>query len=163
MQDDLVAIEEIRQRLPEDAEVPSCFVHECDALLSRFPKSTALWCFRSMLIQAGEDDGSYDLEDAKHSLEKALEINPDSQEANEELGWYLYAIEDNSSASEPYFRTAISAGAGTDAYAGLVKALVELGRLDEAAAVLESAPENHSERILDARSELQYALESEKK
>lgn len=159
MHPDIEALESLREKLPDTEVIPPRFVREVDRLLERFPESTALWCFRGVLVQLGPEDGEHDLEEARRSFDRALEIDPGCAEANEHLGWLTYVMDGDALGSLPHFRSAVAAGAGADAAAGLIRALVELGRLGEAQRAADAAAGLSSEELEEARADLLDALD----
>jgi len=98
--------------------------------LKRFPKSARLWILRGDLIQVSDDDGRYFLDDALESYLAALRCDPDSAEANESIGHYLDAVQNEPEKAEPYFRRAIALGGGEGAQDGLKQVLEQLGRTE---------------------------------
>lgn len=61
-------------------------------------------------IQLGPDDGEWSLKDAEEAFKKALLIEPDYLPALAELGFFYYAIKDDSAQALPFFRRAIEIG-----------------------------------------------------
>jgi hypothetical protein len=98
-----------------------------ETALVRFPHSVALWCLRGDLIQLSEDDDLYSLESAAESYLTASTLNPTNPEPFESLGHFYDTVMDDPARAEPFFRKALSLGAGQSASQGLASVLEQLG------------------------------------
>ena len=135
---------------------------EVDRLLSEWPNSPYLLVMRSDLIRLqDEEDGEPTLDDAKADLKLAVALDEDSPAALIELGYYVFAIEDDAGTAVKHFQKAIRLCRGLlkDALTGQAKALSELGRDVEALECLAQAINQNgksgSEEILEQLRQLQ--------
>ena len=108
---------------------------------------------RSDLIQLqGDREGTPTLRDPKAGLLRAASLDQDSPAALIELGYFAYAVEDDSEAASGYFQKAIRLCRASlkVALLGRAKALAELERQVEAVASLKEAvavPSHNGEMI----------------
>ena len=128
-------------------------LEEVDRLLEASPNAAHLLVMRGQLIQLQDDeDGKPTLDDAKKALKLAVELDDRSPNALIELGYYLYAVQDDTKAGAKYFQKAIDLSRELlgEALLGHAKALQELGRDTEALVHLQEA-----EQVVphDSRSE----------
>jgi tetratricopeptide (TPR) repeat protein len=99
------------------------------AALRDFPDSPALWCLRGDTIQLLDTPGDDpSLAAAEQCYIKAISLAPTDPVAHESLGCFYDAVLDDPARAEPFFRRAISCGAGPSAQAGLNQALEQLQR-----------------------------------
>ena len=98
-----------------------------DQSIHAFPDSAKLWVMRGDLIQLGDDDSNYSLEEALKSYETALRIDPAFADAHESIGYYFDVIDEDLERSEAAFAAAIAHGAGVNSYFGLARVLAERG------------------------------------
>ena len=124
-------------------------------LLETIPKQYMthdLWVKRGIYIQLLEKEPFIlTLADAKKSFQRAIKLNPKSVEAYIELGWFLYAVEDNAIAAEPYFRKAVKllAKSQYEALSGIAECLSEIKDEQSALDFIKTTnlPENKKRRI----------------
>ena len=84
--------------------------NEIVELIETIPKqymTSDMWVLRGVYMQMGDGTAPYTLEDIKESFKCAIALNPYNADAIAELGWFMYAIEDNAVGAEPYFRKAV--------------------------------------------------------
>lgn len=88
--------------------------------------------------QLAPDEGEWDLKDSEEAFKKALLIEPDYLPALIELGFFYYAVEDDSARALPLFERAveISRLQLTEAAMGMAGCLEELQSQNEASAFL---------------------------
>jgi tetratricopeptide (TPR) repeat protein len=98
---------------------------QIDDELERAP-SAELWILRGDALQLSDDEDPEGLEEAERSYREALELDPNSADAYESLGHFIYAVWDDARESLDYFRKAIELGAGQSARDGLREAEDEL-------------------------------------
>jgi tetratricopeptide (TPR) repeat protein len=113
-------------------------IQQLDELIKRYPNSAKLHVVRGNYIQL-EDSGSeiYELDDAKHSYIKALEIDSNCAEAHESLGYYLDVFEGDLKGAEKHFRTALLLNESLKyTYMGLARVLAEQGKISESREVI---------------------------
>jgi tetratricopeptide (TPR) repeat protein len=123
--------------------------------LEEYPASARLWNIRGDLIQLSEGS-SYSLDDALTSYRHATELDPENPEGYESIGYFLDAIDGRIADAEPMFRKAIALGGRAPAWAGLARVLAELGRKDEALAILDpsSCTYANEPEIVNMREEI---------
>jgi tetratricopeptide (TPR) repeat protein len=101
--------EEIRHKI--DSLMEQKNFSEILNLLQRMEKQRELTpgelVIKGRCIQLGPDDGEWDLKDSEEAFKKALAIEPDYLPALTELGFFYYAIEDDSVQALPFFRRAV--------------------------------------------------------
>ncbi len=71
--------------------------------LEKFPESEKLWIMRGDLLQLVNCDEGVELTEIENCYRKAICINPQSAEANEELGYFLGSVMDNPRKAKQYF------------------------------------------------------------
>ena len=100
-------IDTIFNSLPESGLTSSRHVDAIEDALKQYPNSTRLWCLRGDLIQLNDDvDEERGLVEARRSYERALEIDPDCQEAHEELGRFFEVVEGAAERARRHLRRA---------------------------------------------------------
>jgi tetratricopeptide (TPR) repeat protein len=77
-----------------------------DRLLKQWPDNPLLLVKRAQLIQLQETEEGPSLEEAKASLERAVGLDEASPAPLIELGFFLFAVEDNAKAALPCFQKA---------------------------------------------------------
>jgi Tfp pilus assembly protein PilF len=82
------------------------------------------------VIQLLAGDRPDELEEAFSCYQEALELDPASAEAHEEIGHFLDDVADEPAEAVPFFRKAIELGAGATAGEGLRASLGQLDRED---------------------------------
>jgi len=121
---------------PTDGATSAATFALVEQALSEHPRSAALWCLRGVLIQLGAGEEPYDLPAVLASYQRAIEIDPTFAEAHEGIGYYHDDLFDDPRSAEPSFRAAVDCGGGEYAFVGLARVLAQLGRRDEALALL---------------------------
>jgi len=116
----------IRARVTAPADVTVELLEQVESGVTRYPASVGLWLLRGALIQLGEDDPRWSLEDAERSYLRAAELAPDDPEPLEELGYYYDCVLDDPARAEPFFRRALAIGGGQSARQGLRDVLKQL-------------------------------------
>lgn len=93
---------------------------------------------RGRCVQLAPDEGEWSLKEAEEAFKKALQIDPDYISALTEIGFFYYAIEDNSAQALPFFQRAveISRLQLTEAAMGMAGCLEELQSQDAAGGFL---------------------------
>ncbi len=112
---------------------------EVDRLLELSPNNPYLLVQRGELIQLQNGDEELPtLEDAKAALVSAVALDPDSPNALIELGYFVYAIEDDAKTAAKHFEKAVklSADLFAQALVGHAEALSELGQETKAARLI---------------------------
>lgn len=117
--------ENIRSAIRREGRASDELIAKIDDELRRQP-SVELWILRGDAIQL-TDTGSYDLEDAASSYERAIQMDRTCAEAYESLAYFALAVKDDAAGSLELFRRAIALGGGDSAREGLRQAEDELG------------------------------------
>lgn len=93
-----------------------------------------LLVLKARIIQLAEESADYTLEDVEESLLQAIQIEPDNLAAYIELGYFYYAVADQSDRSLSFFERAQEYAEKSllSAMLGKAKALVDIGKSDEA-------------------------------
>ncbi len=130
-------LERIRQQIPEEGDVPGALVAVADQALDAFPRSMELWLLRGHLILLGDDDPRRELEDARQSYERALEIAPDDPEPHNELGYWYDVWDEQLELALSYFERAVDLGGDHEAHFGRARVLAELNQPERALASLD--------------------------
>jgi tetratricopeptide (TPR) repeat protein len=139
-------------------------LNEVERLLKDWPYNPQLLIMRADLIQLQDEvDGEPTSSDAKSDLEMAASLDEDCPTALIELGYFVFAVEDDAKTASKHFQKAIRLCRSLlkDALTGQAKALVELGRDAEALGCLAEAfsqnGKSGGEEILQQLRELQRA------
>lgn len=121
------------------------------------PYSSRLHIMKGDLIQLAADDVEIDLEEALACYQRAVELDPGSEEGWTEIGYFLDVVRDDPPAAEEAFRQAVALGGSVDSYAGLARVLAEQGREKEALAVLMpcECPWSEDARIREMKAEIE--------
>jgi tetratricopeptide (TPR) repeat protein len=82
-----------------------------DRLLTEWPDNPLLLVKRGQLIQLQESEDGPGLEEARAMLERAAELDEESPLPLIELGFFLFAVEDNAAAAAECFKKAEALGA----------------------------------------------------
>lgn len=120
-------IADIRRRVARNGEATDEDLDAVDVILEAEGASAELLVLRGQLLQLVAGDGSDELEEAFACYQEAIEIDPDSAEAHEEIGHFLDDVADDPAEAVPFFRRAIELGAGPSAEEGLRDVLGQLG------------------------------------
>lgn len=134
-----------------------------DRAVAEHPQSARLWNLRGDVIQLLDDDPTdHGLapDEALRCYERAAEAAPDDAEAFESIGFYHDEFEDDPEAAEEPLRRALALGAGASACAGLARVLAELGRTEEAKALIDPATCTHAgaAEVEEVRAEIDSGL-----
>jgi tetratricopeptide (TPR) repeat protein len=121
---------DIRRRVAQAGEATPFDIDEVDAILEAEGPSVEMLILRGQLIQLVADGGDDDLDEAFLCYQRAIELDPGSAEAHEEIGHFLDDVADEPLEAIPYFRKAIELGAGATAEEGLRDVLLQLERDD---------------------------------
>ncbi len=127
-------LEELRERgvLAADNEL---------ALLSQNPGIAELWKIIAILIQAARDDEfeQFTLEDVQDFYEISAGLGPCDVEMGSELGYFLYAVNDQTADALEIFRKArtLCLKQLAECTAGMADCLLEMGKVKEAHTILE--------------------------
>jgi tetratricopeptide (TPR) repeat protein len=105
-------------------------IDEIDDILDEEGPSVGLLVLRGQLIQLVAGGGQDELEEALACYREALDLDPDSALALEEIGHFLDDVADRPEQALPFFRRAIELGAGPSAEDGLREVLSQLGTED---------------------------------
>jgi tetratricopeptide (TPR) repeat protein len=119
-------IADIRRRVARSGGATDEDVDAVDDILEAEGASAELLVLRGQLIQLIADDHPEELEEALACFQEALEIDPTSAEAHEEIGHFLDDVADDPAEAVPFFRKAIELGAGASAEEGLRDVLGQL-------------------------------------
>jgi hypothetical protein len=101
--------------------------------LMEYPESVSLLCARGDLILLSE---SHSINDARKYYEMAIAVSPDNPEPYTLLGDYFDCTLDDPGAAVPRYSKSVELGGDVSAYTGLARSLAELGKREEALAVL---------------------------
>jgi tetratricopeptide (TPR) repeat protein len=121
-------IVDIRRRVARDGVATQDDIDAIDDILETECASAELLILRGQLIQLVADGRPDELEEAFACYQDALELDPDSAYAHEEIGHFLDDVADEPAEAIPFFRKAIELGAGASAHEGLRDVLSQLGR-----------------------------------
>lgn len=120
-------IANIRRRVAQKGEATAEDVDAVDDILEAEGASAELLILRGQLIQLVAHDRPDELEEALACYQEALELDPGSAEAHEEIGHFLDDVAEEPAEAVPFFRKAIELGAGASAEEGLREVLSQLG------------------------------------
>ncbi len=99
-------IAELSSLWPTEGETSKEALTLADSAVWMFPDSAKLWCMRGDLIQLGQADIPYELEEALSCYERAVSIDPQFAEGHEEIGHFLDAVMPNPKRARRAFRQA---------------------------------------------------------
>jgi tetratricopeptide (TPR) repeat protein len=119
---------DVRRRVARNGEATEADVDAIDDILEACGPSAELLVLRGQVIQLVAGDEADALEEAFACYQEALELDPSSAEAHEEIGHFLDDIADEPAEAVPFFRKAIELGAGASAEDGLRASLGQLER-----------------------------------
>lgn len=130
-------------------------LEQIEAVQQQGYEDASLLVLKALCIQMSEGE-AHTLQDAKATLEQAASLQEDGAEAQLELGWYLYNVDDDAKAAHPVFQGAIESLKAqlTSSVIGAVKSIRE-AESDEAA---RKFLRDLSDNILD-KDALREALE----
>jgi tetratricopeptide (TPR) repeat protein len=152
------AIEEQTPAIGSRHQASSAGLRLVERALAEHPQSSRLWNRRGDLIQLLDENlGSYSLEDARDSYERARAADLNDPEAYESLGYFFDAVDEQLDEAERMFRKAIELGAGAGSWVGLARVLAEMGRRDEALTLLaaDTCPHANVRDVVDVRGEIE--------
>ena len=121
-------IVDVRRRVAHLGVASEGDIDTLDDILEAEGPSVELLILRGQLIQLMADGRPDELEEAFACYQEALELDPDSASAHEEIGHFLDDVADEPEEAVPFFRKAIELGAGASAREGLRAVLSQLGR-----------------------------------
>jgi len=130
-------LSKLQEGLAEAAPVPSALLELSDEAVLNHPTSSQLWLLRGHLVQLGEGDPRWTVDDAVSSYESALALAPDDPEVHEALGYWYDVVDIQLERAACYFASALAKGGGRDSYLGMARVLAEQGKKSEALRVLE--------------------------
>jgi tetratricopeptide (TPR) repeat protein len=120
-------IDDIRRRVARLGHASPKDIDAIDDILEAEGGSVELLILRGQLIQLVDDAGDDELEEALACYQEALDLDPSSAVAHEEIGHFLDDVADQPAEALPFFRRAIELGAGASAEEGLREVLLQLG------------------------------------
>lgn len=121
-----VRISDLRRRVARDGGARPEDIDEVDDLLEAEGPSVELLILRGQLIQLVAGGRHDELEEAFACYREALELDPRSAVAHEEIGHFLDDVADDPAEAAGFFRKAIELGAGVSAEEGLRDVLSQL-------------------------------------
>jgi tetratricopeptide (TPR) repeat protein len=119
---------DIRRRVAREGVATEGDIDAIDDILEAEGPTVELLILRGQLIQLVANGGPDELEEAFACYQEALELDPRSASAHEEIGHFLDDVADEPAEAIPFFRKAIELGAGESAREGLREVLSQLGR-----------------------------------
>jgi len=117
---------DIRRRVAREGLASPDDIDAIDDILEAEGGSVELLILRGQLIQLVANGRPDELEEAFACYQEAIELDPDSAEAHEEIGHFLDGVADEPGEAVPFFRKAIELGAGASAEEGLRDVLSQL-------------------------------------
>jgi tetratricopeptide (TPR) repeat protein len=117
---------DIRRRVAREGSARPDDIDAIDDILEAEGVSVELLILRGQLIQLVANGSPDELEEAFACYQEALEIDPTSAEAHEEIGHFLDDVAEDPREAVVFFRKAIELGAGPSAHDGLREALSQL-------------------------------------
>jgi tetratricopeptide (TPR) repeat protein len=124
-------LSDIRKRVARDGEATPDDIEELDDIIDAEGPSVDVLILRGQLIQLLDDDDPDALDEAFSCFRAAVELDPTSADAFEELAHFMDDVADEPEEAEAFFRKAIELGAGESAQEGLRDVLNQLGRADD--------------------------------
>jgi tetratricopeptide (TPR) repeat protein len=126
-----VRLSDIRKRVARDGEALPSDIDELDDILEAEGPSVDALILRGQLIQLVDGEDSEVFDEAFACFQEAVELDPTSADAFEELAHFMDDVADEPEEAEAFFRKAIELGAGETAREGLRDVLRQLGRADD--------------------------------
>jgi tetratricopeptide (TPR) repeat protein len=127
----------ITRKWPEAGKSPTKeLVDLCLAAVAEYPEESTFWYDLGIIMRRCGDEYGYTPEDYLHSFENAVKCNSMNAEAYQELGYVLDVFFDDYCRAEQAFRRAIELGATHESYYGLARVLAQIGKRDDAIAIL---------------------------
>jgi tetratricopeptide (TPR) repeat protein len=121
-----LSIVDLKRRVARTGVASPSDIDAIDDILEAEGVSAELLILRGQLIQLVADDRPEGLDEAFACYQEALELDPSSAEAHEDIGHFLDDFGDDPAEAVPFFRKAIELGAGPSAHEGLRCALSQL-------------------------------------
>ncbi len=119
-------IVDIRRRVAREGVACPDDIDAVDDILEAEGVSVELLILRGQLIQLVADGREDELEEAFACYQEAIELNPASAEAHEEMGHFLDDVAEDPREAASFFRKAIELGAGPSAEDGLREVLTQI-------------------------------------
>ena len=119
-------IVDIRRRVAREGVASPDDIDAIDDILEAEGVSVELLILRGQLIQLVADGRADELEEAFACYQEAVELDPASAEAHEEIGHFLDDVAEDPREAAIFFRKAIELGAGPSAHEGLLEVLAQL-------------------------------------
>jgi tetratricopeptide (TPR) repeat protein len=119
-------VDELRRRVAREGRALPEDVDEIDDILDAEGPTVDLLVLRGQLIQLVAFDDPEAQEEALSCYQEAVELDPDSAIAHEELAHFLDDVADEPAEAVRFFRKAIELGAGKTAEEGLLAAEAQL-------------------------------------
>jgi tetratricopeptide (TPR) repeat protein len=119
-------IDDLRRRVAREGRAHPEQIDDLDDILEAEGPTVELLILRGQLIQLVADGRPDELEEAFACLEEALELDPASAAAHEEIAHFLDDVADEPGEAVAFFKKAIELGAGASAELGLKEALGQL-------------------------------------
>jgi tetratricopeptide (TPR) repeat protein len=119
-------IADLKRRVVQKGMASPDDVDAIDDVLAAEGPSVDMLILRGQLIQLVAGTGPEELEEAFACYQEALELDPGSASAHEEIGHFLDDVADDPAEALPFFRRAIELGAGPSAEEGLRDVLSQL-------------------------------------
>ena len=119
-------IVDLKRRVAREGVASPDDIDAIDDILEAEGASVELLILRGQLIQLVADGRPDELEEAFACYQEALELDPGSAEAHEEIGHFLDDVAEEPGEAVPFFRKAIELGAGPSAHEGLREVLSQL-------------------------------------
>ena len=117
-------LERLREEVAQTSRVSEESLREIEDAIEANP-SAELWIMRGDAIQLSDSE-AWSLQDVETSYLHAIELDPESAEAFEELGRFLWSVMDDPQRALDYLREAIRLGAGEAAEEALKDAEAEI-------------------------------------
>jgi Tfp pilus assembly protein PilF len=115
----------VREEVAQTSRVSEESLREIEDALEANP-SAELWLMRGDAIQLS-DSKEWSLQDVETSYLRAIDLDPESPDAYEELGRFLWSVMDDPRRAAEYLREAIRLGAGESVEEALRDAEAEIG------------------------------------
>lgn len=120
-------IADIKRRVVREGVASRDDIDAIDDVLDAEGPSVEMLILRGQLIQLVAESGPDEIDEAFACYQEALELDPNSASAHEEIGHFLDDVADEPGEALPFFRKAIELGAGKSAHEGLRDVLSQLG------------------------------------
>jgi len=152
-------LKSVRQRWPRAGQQPTVsLLNTFKRALRACPWSSELWLLYARLIQLWDIDSRFTAEDCLAACSRAVDCDPGSAEAHEEMGFVLDIYCDDFQAAEKEFRLAIALKGGVYSYFGLARVLAEIGRSSDAISLLRKCPFSENTLLIDLVEEIECGM-----